>query len=393
MEGVKNEGKITYSRALPIQRVRDSKTDGGNKYATLFSAKVPALGYSVFRAFDKKDEGITENLFEIGEDYIANSKIKLSFDKESGEVNSIFDISKESELLCAPTEIALYNDEKHDTWAHGVKIFDEKVPYKISGKITVIEQGPVRAAVRSEQTFGNSTIIRDYYIYADSDNIDVRVKIDFHEKFRILKLVFPCNTENAKAYCKIPYGYIERPTDGSEQVCQDWICMSDKKSGIGVASDCKHSFDANGNMLSLTVLRSALFADHYGQRDDFCEFMEQGEHFFKYRIFPFTDFADAELRSTELQNPPVAIVETFHSGKLKESYSGVSVKDSNIVITSIKEQEDGNGYILRCYESGGIDTHTHITLFDKSFDAYIPHNAIKTFCINDGNIEETDFIE
>ena len=90
-----------------------------------------------------------------------------------------------------------------------------------------------------------------------------------------------------------------------------------------MANDSKHSFEARDNELSLTVLRSALFADHYGVRDEYCEFMEQGEQRFSYSLAPFEGFSAAERQAALLQIPLPAYVETFHRGTLPTTFEGI----------------------------------------------------------------------
>ena len=385
-----NEGNL-----IPIQIVRDSKTDGNKKYARLFQACVPALGYTVYRMYKKSQDCSVDNPFEITDNSISNQKIKITFDKKSGEICSLFDLTHKKELIAAPTRLQLFNDEKHDTWAHDIKAFQEEIPTEISAQVSVIERGPVRATIRVAQTFRNSTLTRDYSLLSNSGEVRVNVKLDFHEQFSILKFAFPVNCSNPKAICKIPFGSINRPNDGTEQVCGDWISLVGDDSGICVASDSKHSFDANQNVLSLTVLRSALYADHFGQneRDEFCEFMEQGIHQFAYSIFQFESIGDSERRSSELQIPLIHVQETFHRGALPTVYRGIQVNVSNISVTCVKKQEDGCGIVLRCYETDCLDTEAHISLLNTRFDFYIPHNGVKTFLLKDGKVREIDFIE
>ena len=388
--GVRNE----KGQPLPIQVVRDSKTNGENdRYARLFEAEVPALGYTVYRMYNEPIKAVETTPFIITENSIENTKLRVTFDNEIGEITSIFDIENNKELLSSPTSITLYNDEKNDTWAHNTVFFKDKVLTSITGSARVIENGPVRATIRTKQEFGNSALIRDYSITKNSNFVDVKVKLDFHEKHRILKFNFPIASTDANAICKIPFGTIKRPTDGSEQVSGDWIALSNENGGITIATDCKHSFDAEGNVLSLTVLRSAIFADHYGVRDEFCEYTEQKEHVFKYRISPFTSCYDAEQKAIELQFSPFAIQETFHKGELPTVYEGMKVSANNVFITAVKQHRLGNGTVIRAYENEGKDTNVNITLFDNTFNAFIPHDAIKTFYIKDGEMKEIDFLE
>ncbi|MBE6703175.1 MAG: alpha-mannosidase [Ruminococcaceae bacterium] len=379
-------------RTLPSQQVRDSKTNHLDKYATLFTARVPALGYALYRMFRTADEPMAENPLTVTARSMENGRLRVVF-SPNGELCSLYDKRTKTELLAAPTELALYNDEKNDTWAHGEQFFKDRVDYSVAGSVKIIEEGPVRAAICTEQHFGDSHIIRDYYLYAEGEAVEVKVRIDFREKFRVLKFRFPLTGADHKAYGKIPYGFIERPTDGSEQVCGDWIVMRGTSGGIGIANDCKHSFEADGNALSLTVLRSALYADHFGVRDEFCEFMEQGEHRFAYSVFPLRSISDAQHRAEALQQPLIAVPETFHAGALPTGFAGMWLSAENVSVTAIKQHTDSAGIILRCYETAGKDTDVILRLFDTEHRFSISHHAVKTLLWQDGCVTETDFIE
>ena len=378
----------------PIQTVRDSKTDGTNKYAKIFEAKIPAMGYAVYRLRKTPIENRVENPFTITENSISNGLLNVTFDFQTGEISSLIDQKNGCELLKEKSTLQLFDDTPHDTWAHDISVFDKKINVSMKNvRVKVIEEGPVRATVRVEQSFGSSFLVRDYSLMANSKRLDVRVKIDYREQFRILKFSYPVDIENEECYCKIPFGNIQRPTDGSEQVCGDWVCLKNRERGLVIATDSKHSFDANKNTLSLTVLRSALFSDHYGERDDFCEFMEQGEHRFSYCLFPYRSFADAEHHAQELQNPLVTVRETFHRGTLPLTYQGLYVSEKNVIVTAVKMSEEKDSYVLRCYESEGKNTTCKIRLFDASFDFEIPHHSVKTFLVRGKDIVETNFIE
>lgn len=378
---------------VAIQAVRDSKTDWKNKHALAFEAEVGAYGYSVYRAYYNVEEQTYDTPLVCTENSIENENIKLTLCGECGEIVSLYDKRAGRELMSAPSRTVLMDDSKYDTWAHGISEFKTLADTVKQGTVTLIEEGPVRATLRSVMTFGNSEIIRDYSLTSDGKEIKVKTKIDFHEKHRILKFTLPVNVEDARAYAKIPFGYIERATDGGEQICGEWIAMTGKSGGLSMANTSKYSFDADKNELSLTVLRSTMYADHYGQRDEFCEFMEQGEHFFDYSLAPFDSFSASERQGEELNRPVTAIVETFHHGSLPTSYSGIEISKPNVIVTAIKRYEDGEGTILRCYETEDKDTDVKISLFGRAFDAHLSHSEVKTFLITDDNVVECDFME
>jgi len=51
-----------------------------------------------------------------------------------------------------------------------------------------------------------------------------------------------------------------------------------------------------------------------------------------------------------------------HTGVLPATHSFVSIKPENLVMTAMKKSEDGDGLILRFYESAGKQTQAEITL-------------------------------
>ena len=104
-------------------------------------------------------------------------------------------------------------------------------------------------------------------------------------------------------------------------------------------------------MFSLAILRGAIFADHFENRDEFCRYMDRGDHEFTCTIFPFESFGNSERRAQMLNNRPTVIVETFHHGQLGTKYAGISISEDNITVTALKKHEDTNAYILRYYKN------------------------------------------
>jgi alpha-mannosidase len=82
-----------------------------------------------------------------------------------------------------------------------------------------------------------------------------------------------------------------------------------------------------------------------------------------------------------------------NSGKLSDVYSFVSANKDNIVIETVKEAEDGNGIIVRAYETWNSKTKATLTFCDEI------KNATECNLIEDGadavkfngNALETEF--
>ena len=242
----------------------------------------------------------------------------------------------------------------------------------------------------------NTVVRRDYSLLQGSAEIFVKTQIDFREHHRMLKFRLPVNVEDPRAFCEIPFGWIERPTDGTEQVCHRWtaLCGGDG-AGLGMLNDSKYSFDADGSTLTLTVLRGAIWADHYGARDELCEYMDQGIHEFTYAICPAAQDCKYLLarRAAELNAAPFAVLETFHKGALPTSYSGIRVSPENIVVTAVKKHEDTDAVVIRAYECEGRDTEAEFTVFGTTFRASFGHRAVKTFAFDENGARECNFLE
>lgn len=83
----------------------------------------------------------------------------------------------------------------------------------------------------------------------------------------------------------------------------------------------------------------------------------------------------------------IMLREIFHHFTIM---SCIECDNDNIIVSAIKESENGDGNIIRFYEMNGCDTAVSLKLFDSEIKSDITHNEIKTF--NDkGN--ELDLIE
>lgn len=377
---------------IPMQLVRDSKTNVDDKYKTAFWAKIPPLGYRVYRMYFEVPEKQYETTLSVSESHLENELIRVEFDQSTGEVSAIWDKMTGNKII-GGAETVLMDETDSDTWSHGIEEFKSCAAVCKSGRTKVIESGAVVAALRCEQEFENTHIIRDYYLAAGEDRVVIKTKIDFREKHKMLKFAYKTDLSAPQAYCEIPYGFIERPTDGGESVSGAWVAMCAQNDGVGMATSSKYSFDADGAVLSLTVLRGAIYADHYGQRDERCEYMDQGEHEFEYSFFPFKSFSDCARQAQRLNNKPTVILETFHHGSLDTEFSGISVSEDNIIVSALKKHEATDAIVLRCFEAENKKTRAKISVLGTELEADFGKNEIKTFIIDDNGVRETDFLE
>ena len=179
---------------------------------------------------------------------------------------------------------------------------------------------------------------------------------------------------------------IERPLQQGEEPFGKWFVSS----GICVANTGKYGYDSTENEIRMTVLRGAVYADHYGDRDDRCPYIDQGLHRFTYQIFPYKTAVDAHRRAALLNMPVRCVTETFHHGPLGESYEGCVNRSEDMVITAIKMAEDNEGAVIRGLETGGKETKLDLNLFGKDISIAASPYSVKT--VNEAG-NELNFME
>src|SRR5205085_2214394 len=86
-------------------------------------------------------------------------------------------------------------------------------------KVTVVENGPVRAAVRVERELDGSVFVQEIRLAAGDagDSLTFHTHIDWATKERSLRAAFPLTAGNPKATYDIQTGVIERPNGNAKQ--------------------------------------------------------------------------------------------------------------------------------------------------------------------------------
>ena len=174
------------------------------------------------------------------------------------------------------------------------------------------------------------------------DQADIENDIDWHERHVLLKAAFPLAATSGFATYEIPYGSIDRPTTRNnswekaqfEVPAMRWADLGDGKQGLSVLNQGKYGYDAVGNLLRLTLLRSPTWPDPEA---------DQGHHHFHYALYPHAGtWKDALTvrHGWEYDYPLTAVATTAHAGALPGEHSFASVSPEDVVLTAVKKAED-----------------------------------------------------
>jgi alpha-mannosidase len=96
--------------------------------------------------------------------------------------------------------------------------------------------------------------------------------------------------------------------------------------------------------------------------------------------------------------PPLLMWETYHEGPLPQISEGIVISEAAIVATTFKRAEDGDGWIVRCYETLGQETESAFKLpaLQREWSAAFRKCEIKTFFVPDDAdlaVKEVNFVE
>ncbi|WP_226529210.1 alpha-mannosidase [Metabacillus niabensis] len=378
---------------VPVQVVQSQATANGRNRLS-FIAKLPAMGYRVYKVISnskpKQFEPIKANDFSL-----ENNRFRLEFDPNSGFITSLYDKQKQYEVFTGDAAKPVVIHDTSDTWSHDVVRYNDVAGEFKATSIKRIEHGPIKSVIRVISEYGTSKLVQEFSMYKDLDHIDVNVTVDWREKFKALKLKYPVNVVHRKATYEIPYGHIIREANGEEQVGQAWIDVSGTvketggRYGLSIANNAKYSYDVEGNVLSLTVLRSPIYAHHdplIPDPDGHYSFIDQGIQQFRYTLLPHEDSweeAQTVKHAAVLNQRPVALIETYHKGSLPQKDSYVAIEQDNVIISAMKQAEDNDDIIIRCYETNRVATEATIRLpkWDRMITASFQPCEIKTFRI------------
>ena len=343
---------------------KDAQT--GERKLSVHVPNVPAMGYKVLHV------GTSSGLVapppppppahdDASAITIQNRFLRMTVDKRSGCITSFFDKKSNFETLASGAcgnQLQFFKDTPKDYDAWNIDPGTLDVPPTTIEHADSVELVKIAgSAIRVTYHWQNSKFVQTYSLSAERDEVDVDNQFDWHESHILLKAAFPLAASGPFATYEIPYGTIDRPTTRNnswekaqfEVPAQQWADLGDGKHGFSLINDSKFGYDAVGNTLRLTLLRSPKWPDPDA---------DMGHHHFHYALYPHAGtWKDAMTvrHGFEYNYPLTAVVTTAHAGTLPASHSFASVTPENVVLTAVKKAEDAKGLIFRVYEWAGKD--------------------------------------
>lgn len=357
--------------AIPHQWTA-GQTVAGDRKGLVFRAPVPAFGYRQFRLRRVAPSAAPASSVHATEKGLENEHLRVTFAGD-GTI-SLYDKDAGAEVFRggAGGVRAVVIDDRSDTWSHDVRAYTQEIGAFGGASFRVLEDGPVRATVRVRTGYGASFLVTDWILYAGACALEAHVSLDWHEHQKIMKFSFPVDVVNPVPTYEIAYGFIVRKAEGDEDPGQRWVDVSGERDGkpygLTVLNDAKYGYSAQDNDLRVSIVRGAAYAHHQPRTiEPYREYIwqDQGIQTFRMVLVPHTGaWQDARIvRSAEELTAPLPVLyQGIHKGTRPQAASFLSVDVPDVVVSDIKQAEEGHDLIIRCYETAGRATKASLDL-------------------------------
>jgi alpha-mannosidase len=373
----------------------------------IFEAPVPSLGYATFYLAEGVNRTATSLI--ASSTMLENKFFKVKIDPQTGGIKSIYDKINRKEIL--NTSIYMGNEliALENLGVDEAEEFTDKW-WRMGDKpanLTLLKSGPVCATVKVEGSMLNSEFVQEITLYATLPRIDMKTVLDWDGQEKIqINATFPFKVDHGRLTYEVPFGMVEYGKENpSSKACHptvratnNWMDLSNDSMGItlatevapfdvkdridprfhdariieGVQEKTGFTMDAGSSkvysrialqdpLLLETdfVLQPILLRSVFSCGDKNLYFTQKGKHPFRFSITTHKGALvphNAVRTGWEHNSPLIVIRGQSGRGSLTDHKSFLKVSQPNIIVSVLKQAEDGNGVIVRCYETDGKNT-------------------------------------
>ena len=321
-----------------------------------YDIHVPALGYTCIY-LESSDMVIPERdyKFNASTKHLVNELVRVEINDE-GHIISIFDKKEQRETLAGKANLLqMWEDEPNNWGAWDVNHFYRETTPEQAKRISVELElvSEFRAIIKQEFTVGTSKITQRISLQKNSRLIKIENEVDWQEEYKMLRVSADVQIQTNEASFEIQYGTLKRSTHSNtswdaakfEVAAHRFVDLSQPDYGFALLNDSKYGHYVKGNTLDLNLLRSPKDTDK-----------EADQHIqtFTFAYYPHKGslIESDVLQQAHLLNSPL-IIRPIAKLPEKKHLSYFQVIGDGVKIETVKPAEDGNGIILRLYETAG----------------------------------------
>ena len=334
-------------------------------FRLLAEVEVPAMGYAVYAIREKEVTAYpTHLLYDEREEQpnnaivLENGIIRARFDTGSGLLHSLTDLATGEELLSAPAglNLVMTQDAGMSAWRIGryLTITPVTDTYGVS-----VKNGKLRKSVTFEQRVLNSTVKMTVSLNEGANSLAYNFEIDWREAGKakdalpVLSYRLPLKKGACEILNDVPAGFAYRKAREIDVPALSYGAAAVEGTTAALITDCKYGFRFADDVLSVTLINTAVYPDPYPERGIHAInlFVRVGE------ACPNALKADAQ----KLICPMIAVPTGAHKGSLASVGSLMGFEAAHTWLSAVQLSKD-NALIVRVFENGGKDDTVTITL-------------------------------
>ncbi len=293
---------------------------------------------------------------------LANGLVAVTIDAD-GLFSSLRDLGAGRELIPSGERgnlLRLHRDTptQWDAWDIDQHYKRTATDLTHADAVELVRESAGVAEVRVSRSFGASHVVQVIRLAVGARSIDLALTIDWHERQKLLKLVFPLDLLAERAASEIQFGHVYRATHANtswdaarfETCAHRWVHVGEPGYGVAVANDSTYGHDitratdAAGRpttTVRLSLLRAAVFPDPTA---------DKGSHELRVSVRLGAEIADAVAEGYRL-NLPLRTVHGVAADRIDPLFE---VDNPAVVIEAVKLAEDRSGdVVVRLYEAHG----------------------------------------
>lgn len=339
--------------------------------------QLPALGYTTLDL--AQHPTLPAETLIASADCLENEVLRARFGAQ-GTLTSLFDKAEGRELIAqgeAANELLVFTD-LGDAWDFPMDYAESQPRHMALVGARAWRDGPA-ACLEQVYRLGHSELVLQIRLLQGSSRLEFSARLRWRETQTMLRVRFPLAIQAQEASYEIQFGHVRRPTHRNttwdlardEVAGQKWVDLSQRDYGVALLNDCKYGHKVKGHTIDLNLLRSVPYPGAKVTRDeDFLPgepnhgYTDQADHLIRYALFAHRgDAVTAQVAQQAYEfNLPPRICETQPGeGSAAPERSFIQVDAANVIVETVKQAEDGAGWIVRLYEAGGEQTAARIT--------------------------------
>lgn len=351
---------------------------------------------------------------------IKTNELDIKISKLTGLIDS-YKVNGENYLEKSAFRLAIYNDTS-DAWAMETPKINELLDHfrlmtvkeaKEFGQITrnefdavrVIEDGDSRVVIDAYFKYGDSAAIISYLIPKNGTNVEVKVRVYWNEKEKMLRLSIPTIMKKATYMGQTANGFEELFEDGTECVSQKWCGAfdSNQNKAFVIINNCLYGSFYQKGTINLSLIRSPGYSGHpKGIKpmmidDRIYPRIDQGERMYSFMLLAGEEIIIKEKidKIALAYNEKPYVITAYPAGEGKTINPIITLSNQAILLQTLKLSEIGENYVVRLYNSTNTTKKTTIISIPLGVNEVLSLNgfAIKTYVIKDGKLINSDLLE